>query len=299
MEIQDAVKEIEELQKEIIEKKKQLSELRQRVPRKKVENYHFKTSTGDQTTLLDLFKDKDELIVVHNMGRSCPYCTMWADGINGVYHFIEDHTSFVLSSPDSPEVQEDFSAERKWTFPMISTKDTTFKEDLGFEKDGYYYPGVSTFSKHEDGAIYLVASAPFGPGDDFCAVWPLFDLLPAEAGSYTPKKKINEASLYQLTNNVAIGVKDYQKAVEFYRGTIGMRLVKNGEKEAQFFFNGTNFYIENNPSEKVFFELAVNDFETAKAELDAAGCIVTKEYSPKSIMVQDPYGMNFHLYESK
>ena len=34
--------------------------------------------------LSELFGDKRDLILIHNMGKGCPSCTMWADGFNGV-----------------------------------------------------------------------------------------------------------------------------------------------------------------------------------------------------------------------
>jgi hypothetical protein len=40
------------------------------------------------------------------------------------------------------------------------------------------WPGVSTFSKDKNGRIYQVNKSFFGPGDNFCAAWDLFDLLP-------------------------------------------------------------------------------------------------------------------------
>jgi len=47
-------------------------------------------------------------------------------------------------------------------------------------------PGVSVFEKDAD-SIVRVASTMFGPGDDFCAVWHLFDLLPNGANEWQPK----------------------------------------------------------------------------------------------------------------
>ncbi|RLQ94109.1 DUF899 domain-containing protein [Falsibacillus albus] len=291
-------KEIEELEQELLEKKKHLTALKQSVPKKLVQNYTFISSNGEKTSLLECFKDQDELIVVHNMGKGCSYCTMWADGLNGIYHYLADKAAFVLSSPDSPDVLSDFAAERKWTFPMISTKESTFKKDIGFESDGKPIPGVSTFTKDERDHIYLHASAPFGPGDDFCAVWPLFDLLPSGSQSYRPKKKINEKSPYQLTNNIAIGVKNYQEAAKFYEEVIGMEKVQTLDNETLFSFNGTFFYIEDQPQQQTFFELAVHDFEQAKEELLEKGCQITKEIHEKSCMIADPFGMKFHLFES-
>ena len=39
-------------------------------------------------------------------------------------------------------------------------------------------PGVSAFSKDGDGRIFRVGRAEFGPGDNFCAIWHFFELLP-------------------------------------------------------------------------------------------------------------------------
>ena len=48
-------------------------------------------------------------------------------------------------------------------------------------------PGVSVFRKETDGTIYRVSRAEFGPGDNFCAVWHFFDLLPEGIDGWEPK----------------------------------------------------------------------------------------------------------------
>ena len=40
------------------------------------------------------------------MGRGCSYCTLWADGFNGLRHHFEDRAAFVVVSPDTPEQQK-------------------------------------------------------------------------------------------------------------------------------------------------------------------------------------------------
>ncbi|MCU9614893.1 DUF899 family protein [Caldibacillus lycopersici] len=297
METTDIFAEIEALEQEIIDKKNKLIELRKSVPRLEVKNYLFKDSLNQNVSLLDLFGGKDELMVIQNMGKSCAYCTMWADGFNGVYHHIIDKAAFVLASPDSPEVQDAFAAERRWQFPMVSTMGTSFKEDLGFVKDGYPYPGVSTFHKDADGKIFHVADAPFGPGDDFCVVWPLFDLLASGQKGYHPQRKINKTSNFDLTNNVAIQVTNQPEAVAFYTNIIGMKEVFSNDSETKLTFGGQNFYIEENEGNNVFFEFAVKDFPYAKEQLVANGCTVTNVFSEKSIMMADPFGLHFHVFE--
>ncbi len=299
MSLTEVFADIQQLEKEIQEKKKQLAELKRNFKKEEVDNYVFSSFQTGTVSLAELFEDKDELFMVHNMGKSCSYCTMWADGFNSLYHHIRRKAAFVISTPDQPEVQENFAAERSWVFPVVSTKETTFKEDMGFVVNGGYYPGVTVFTKDEKGNIYRHASAFFGPGDDFCSVWPLFDLLPSGYEDYKPGKKINERSPYQLTNNIAIQVKDYEKAIEFYHQILGMKPEKSTNSETLFTINGTNFYIENHNKgdNSVFFEFAVDDIVAAKDTLLANNCTITKEFSKKSLMVKDPYGLKFHLFQ--
>ncbi|MET1014370.1 MAG: DUF899 family protein [Paenisporosarcina sp.] len=142
-------------------------------------NDKFVRKDGASVSLLDLFGDKDDLIVIQNMGKSCSYCTMWADGFNGVYHYLVHKAPFFLASPDPPEVQTTLAEERNWRFPMISTQNNTFNQDQGFFIDGQVYPGVSVFRKTHSGEIYLVANDYFDPGDDYSSPWHFFDLLPS------------------------------------------------------------------------------------------------------------------------
>ncbi len=75
---------------------------------------------GGSSDLADLFGTKNDLIVIHNMGASCPNCTLWADGFNGIYPHLADRAAFVVCSPDPPDAQYRFAAGRGWRFPMIS-----------------------------------------------------------------------------------------------------------------------------------------------------------------------------------
>jgi hypothetical protein len=72
-----------------------------------VADYHLTTLQGT-VRLSDLFGGKTDLILIHNMGTTCPNCTLWADGLNGIYHHLADRAAVVVSSPDPPEVQQRF-----------------------------------------------------------------------------------------------------------------------------------------------------------------------------------------------
>lgn len=164
-------KRVERLESNILKSKKQLAGLRRRLPPRRIDNYSFKTFDGGNITLSRMFGKHDELVVVHNMGKACRYCTMWADGFNGVVPHLENRAPFVVVSPDDYQAQRKFAQSCGWTFKMYSAHGTSFFKDMGFEdKSGHPWPGVSTFKKTSDGKIYQVAKSVFGPGDDFCSV---------------------------------------------------------------------------------------------------------------------------------
>lgn len=178
---------IADLEESLLADKERLyAALRER-PNESVEDYQLTRSSGEPVRLSDLFDDRGELVLVHNMGTSCPYCTMWADGFNGLVDHLEDRAAFVVCSPDPPAEQSRFIAERGWEFDMVSAHGTEFVADLGYREAGAYRPGVSTFHKGEDGTIELIAQRRFGPFDDYCSAWNLFGLLEGGVGGWTPR----------------------------------------------------------------------------------------------------------------
>src|SRR6516165_10464733 len=90
-----------------------------------VADHVFGTLKGS-TTLSALFGRRDELMVIHNMGSKCAYCTMWADGYSGIYPHLKQRSAFVVASRDKPETQAKFAASRAWQFPMVSDKAAAF-----------------------------------------------------------------------------------------------------------------------------------------------------------------------------
>jgi predicted dithiol-disulfide oxidoreductase (DUF899 family) len=171
----------------------QIADLRQKmreaqasVEPEPVRDYEFATGTGP-VRLAQLFGAKQDLFVIHNMGRACPHCTLWADGFNGLYPHIADRAAFVVSSPDPPDMQQNFAAGRGWRFPMVSHKGNSFAPDMGYRSSGGgWLPGVSVFRRDGE-RILRVADTGFEPGDDFCTVWHLFDLLPEGAAGWRTK----------------------------------------------------------------------------------------------------------------
>jgi len=180
------------LHEEIQEKRQKMVELlRQKINNESVDNYELKSAKGS-VKLSELFGDRGDLIVIHNMGKDCPYCTLWADGFNGLVDHIQSRAALVMVSPDSPDVQREFAQGRNWNFEMISGEGSTFIEDMGFKYEGedgksWWMPGLSTFRKQPDGTIKRIGMDMFGPGDFYNGVWHMFDLLDEGANGWQPK----------------------------------------------------------------------------------------------------------------
>ena len=119
------------------------------------------------------------------MGAGCKYCSLWADGFNGLTDQLESRATFVVTSPDVPAAQAKIAGKRGWRFRLVSHTGNSFAADMGYTGAGGMEPGVSVF-KQEGDQIIRVADASFGPGDDFCALWHLFDLLPEGADGWQP-----------------------------------------------------------------------------------------------------------------
>ena len=180
--------EIAVAEEKLMADKKALHELRKKLPKVKINDYTFRNKEGKEIKLSEMFGDKKELMLVHNMGKSCAYCTLWADEINGIYHHLENRTPFVLISPNDTTVMKEFADSRGWKFRIYSSAGNTFKKDVGFENEkGSVLPGVSIFTKDEAGNMYHVNKAGFGPGDDFCGLWSFLDLLPEGQNMWRPK----------------------------------------------------------------------------------------------------------------
>jgi predicted dithiol-disulfide oxidoreductase (DUF899 family) len=184
----EVVSEIERLEEHLVAQQEKLADLKRQLPPRAVDDYTLTRADGP-VKLSQLFGDKTDLVVIHNMGKGCRYCTLWADGFNGVLPHIESRVAFVVCSPDSIETQLQFAESRGWKFRMVSGQGSSFTEDMGFRGDKSWMPGVSTFRKEADGKLYRVARAPFGPFDPFSGIWHLFALLRDGVNDWEPRYK--------------------------------------------------------------------------------------------------------------
>ena len=154
-----------------------------------VKDYELASPEGP-VRLSQLFDGHEDLILIHNMGVSCSYCTLWADGYNGLHPHVVTRAGFAVSSPDRPTVQRKFAESRGWKFPMVSHAGTSFAADMGYvSAKGGWMPGVSVF-RRDGGTILRVSDTGFSPGDDFCTLWHFFDLLPGGVGEWPASPKM-------------------------------------------------------------------------------------------------------------
>lgn len=80
------------------------------------------------------------------------------------------------------------TGEVRAAWEAVSGAASGFARAMGFEDGGgRSQPGVSSFHRTPVGTIVRVAAAPFGPGDDFCAVRPLLDQLRDGLGGFVPQ----------------------------------------------------------------------------------------------------------------
>ena len=177
--------EITELEAQIGGLMVKLNELRKVSVGREVNNYSFNTFDGE-VTLLDLFADRYKLLVIHNMGQGCRFCTLWADGFNGLIHHLESAMSVVLVSKDSPEIQRTFANSRGWRFRLASHGGGDYIREQTVMEGANNMPGAVVYERDGD-QIYRKGGSVFGPGDIYCAMWSLLGLAGMGEEEWTPQ----------------------------------------------------------------------------------------------------------------
>lgn len=175
--------EADRLEAEIMEKAQRLAALRKAEPSVEVADYAFATLEGE-TRLSALFAGRERLLVIHNMGGGCRYCTLWADGINGVLPHLEEAMAVVLVSKDAPGAQRRMAQDRGWRFRMASHGGGAYMSEQSI--GGGNYPGAVVYERR-DGKIVRRGRTPFGTGDLYNPLWHLLALGGVAEGEFTPQ----------------------------------------------------------------------------------------------------------------
>jgi predicted dithiol-disulfide oxidoreductase (DUF899 family) len=176
--------EAERLEFEIYEKAQKLAALRRAEPGVEVQDYAFRTLEGE-TTLSALFAGRERLLVIHNMGQGCRYCTLWADGIDGVLPHLEEAMAVALVSKDPPEVQRRLAQDRGWRFRMASHGGGKYMTEQSVGEGGND-PGCVVYER-TNGKIVRRGRARFGPGDLYSPLWHFLALAGLGEGDFTPQ----------------------------------------------------------------------------------------------------------------
>ena len=177
--------EADTLEHEIMEKSQQLAALRQKESDVEVPDYSFHTLNGD-TSLSDLFGDQERLLLIHNMGQGCRYCTLWADGINGFIDHLEDAMAVVLVSKDPPDVQRRMALGRGWKLRLASHNGGAYMAEQCAMGEHSNYPGAAIYERKGEKIVKRGATA-FGPGDLYSPMWHFLSLAGIPSSDWTPQ----------------------------------------------------------------------------------------------------------------
>lgn len=189
-------------EKELTHMRDQLSALRRALPWVRVEReYQFDGPDG-RSTLAQLFQDKQQLVIYHLMFRPesegpCRSCSFWADAFDGMRAHLAQRDVRLIAVSRAPQSKlAPFAKRMGWTFPWYSAADSQFNIDMGvtfpdLESDrskrynfgtqvppGTEMPGVSVFTRAEDGAVFHTYSS-YGRGiDALNPAYQYLDLVP-------------------------------------------------------------------------------------------------------------------------
>lgn len=175
--------EAQKLEYEIMQKAQQLAELRRAENGCETTDYAFQSLTG-KLNLSDMFAGRDRLLVIHNMGQGCRYCTLWADGINGVLNHLEDAMAVVLVSKDPPETQRRMALDRGWKFQIASHGGGAYMTEQCAMGEHANMPGATIYERR-DGKIMRRGQTMFGPGDLYSPLWHFLSLAGIGATDWT------------------------------------------------------------------------------------------------------------------
>jgi predicted dithiol-disulfide oxidoreductase (DUF899 family) len=190
-------------EKEFTQARDAMSAARQELPWVEVEtNYVFEGEDG-AVSLSDLFDGRSQLIVYHFMfepglKEGCHGCSFVSDHFDSARQHFEHHdVAFAVVSRAPLAEFEPFKKRMGWTFRWVSSSKNEFNYDFGvsyhpaeLEKgpvlhnfvmqklSGEEQPGLTVFSKSDDGKIYRTYSTYERGLDLLIGAYNFLDLTP-------------------------------------------------------------------------------------------------------------------------
>lgn len=198
---QEARREFLREEKEFTKQRDRLAARRRALPWVKVDQPYVFEAVGGRLSLADLFDHRSQLIVYHFMlapgwEEGCRGCSFVSDHFDGaIPHLHARGVSFAAVSRAPLAEILTFKERMGWHFPWVSSHGTTFNRDFGVTftpqevesgSADYNYgtteamdeemPGLTTFARGEDGAVYRTYSTYARGLDLLIGAYNLLDL---------------------------------------------------------------------------------------------------------------------------
>lgn len=198
-------------EKEFTRLRDQLSRERRELPWELVEKEYTFEGEGGRQTLSDLFDGRSQLVVYHAMfnpetagpntswtkDAACFTCSYWLDNVDGITVHLNhrDITMVAVSRAAYPAIAA-YKKRMGWGLPWFSSAGSDFNFDYGVSfteaqlasgQADYNYgrhfpvseaPGISVFSKDEDGRVYHTYSTYARGLDMLNGAYHYMDLVP-------------------------------------------------------------------------------------------------------------------------
>ena len=196
---------------ELMEQRERVAALRRALPQgAALKDYEFlegpaDLDAGDEpmrtVKLSELFTAASRPLVIYHIMfgkqqvKSCPMCTMWLDGANGVAQHLAQNMDFAVVAAADPKALRDHARARGWNnLRLLSAGSNTFKYDLGSEDaDGGQDSSISVFTKDSGNTVrhFYSVHPRMAPEikergiDLFAPVWHYLDLTPQGRGEWS------------------------------------------------------------------------------------------------------------------
>lgn len=124
----------------------------------------------------------------------------------------------------------------------------------------------------------------------------------AEAAAVVARERAAAPKVaFRTDGDVAIHVPDLDRALAFYGGVLGFRLVDRTADQLQYDTGAIRLWVNRDAAAVQPFipALAVPDFREAKRHLQEAGCEIVREFpGGKGMYFRDPFGLVLDVIES-
>jgi predicted dithiol-disulfide oxidoreductase (DUF899 family) len=173
-------------EKEATRARDALAAERRRLPMVRIDKDYVFEGPDGESSLLDLFEGRRQLIVYHFMfapdvhgwpTAGCEGCSMFVDQVGHLAHFHARDTSFALVSRAPLQNIEPFKQRMGWTIPWYSSAASDFNDDFGLTTDRGETFGLSVFFREGDD-VYRTYFTNRRGVEALGSVWTFLDLTP-------------------------------------------------------------------------------------------------------------------------